>query len=108
MYANDEEYLKDLARIDWVYFHPYDFIHAVKSACYNVEEWVLEDVVTECGLLTEEASIPGILSRMEMIRCPACCKATGLPEGQGSPKNDTACRKLLNLPEQGEQSCGGL
>ena len=49
-----------------------------------------------CGLQTM-FWIPGIFSRMGAPRCKRCCRATGLPQGKGSPKNDPECRKLLGL-----------
>jgi len=36
--------------------------------------------------------MPGIFSRMGAPRCKACCRALGLPEGDGAPYNS-------NLPD---------
>lgn len=42
-------------------------------------------------------TIPGVGSRLCLPRCAECCRLTGLPEGIGSPKNDDACRQLLEM-----------
>lgn len=43
-------------------------------------------------------SIPGVFSRMGTPRCVRCCKLSGFPTGEGSPKNDLACREALGMP----------
>lgn len=43
-------------------------------------------------------SIPGVFSRMGVPRCARCCKLSGLPRGDGSPKNDQSCRHVLGMP----------
>jgi hypothetical protein len=45
--------------------------------------------------LTGWLSIPGLFSRMGKERCKHCCRMTGMPQGTGSPKNDDACRPLV-------------
>ena len=50
--------------------------------------------VTSCGL-TGYVAIPGLGDRMGGPRCPDCCRVVGYPEGKGSPKNDEACRPLV-------------
>lgn len=66
------------------------------------EEWAITDPVQlACGRWVNWIGIPGVLSRMGVERCRACCRATGLPEGTGSPKNDQACRAILGLPRSG-------
>ena len=52
------------------------------------------DGVTACGL-AGAWHVPGVLARLGDPRCPACCAAAGYPEGAGSPKNDPACRPLV-------------
>jgi hypothetical protein len=39
--------------------------------------------------------IPGMGSRFGVPRCRTCCRITGMPPGKGSPKNDDACRPLV-------------
>jgi hypothetical protein len=55
------------------------------------------DGETACGIKAL-LTIPGLSSPMSDPRCPACCQATGMPEGNGSPKNDDACRVILWPP----------
>lgn len=50
--------------------------------------------VTACGI-RGRLSIPGLFSRMDAKRCSRCCLALGYPSGIGSPKNDDACRPLV-------------
>ena len=49
---------------------------------------------TSCGR-RGTVGIAGLLSRLGMERCRQCCKALGYPQGIGAPKNDPACRSLL-------------
>jgi hypothetical protein len=49
---------------------------------------------TECGK-SGELWIPGLFDRMSAWRCSACCKATGMPPGRQSPKNDDRCRPVV-------------
>jgi hypothetical protein len=47
-----------------------------------------------CGR-TSWWTIPGVFTRMEAPRCETCCDRLGYPHGKGSPKNDAACRPLV-------------
>ena len=49
-------------------------------------EMIRGDGVTVCGK-RGFLHMPGIFSRMGAPRCPACCKALGIPKGDGAPKN---------------------
>lgn len=61
-------------------------------------DWaVCEPVRLACGRTAGWLGIPGVFSRMSVMRCTGCCRVTGLPEGKGSPKNDPECRKILGL-----------
>jgi len=42
--------------------------------------------VTVCGI-KGQLWMPGVVSRMGAQRCPACCKALGIPNGYGAPYN---------------------
>ena len=59
------------------------------------------DATTACGR-SMRVCIPGVFSRMGLWRCERCCTALGYPQGCGSPKNDKACRPLVEarLSEQ--------
>lgn len=50
-----------------------------------------------CGRAVTTVHIPGMGMRMSAPRCSGCCKATGLPVGKGSPKNDDECRRILGM-----------
>lgn len=50
---------------------------------------------TACGRGLLWLSIPGVFTRMGAKRCVLCCDALGYPHGTGSPKNDPACRPLV-------------
>lgn len=54
-------------------------------------------VKLSCGRTAAVVTIPGLFTRMGALRCEGCCRATGMPQGKGSPKNDDACRQLLEL-----------
>ncbi len=71
-----------------------NLIHAPKRWRPDDEEAYDEDAVTECGLRAG-MEIPGVLTRMGSPRCAACCHQTGMPTGVGSPKNDEACRRVV-------------
>lgn len=45
-----------------------------------------------CGQ-TIQAELPGILSRMGTPRCSRCCRALGIPTGDGAPVNDQSLRE---------------
>jgi hypothetical protein len=57
---------------------------------------MVTDGRTVCGL-TGQLHIPGVFTRMGAQRCRHCCRMTGMPPGQGSPKNDDACRPIAKL-----------
>jgi len=60
-----------------------------------------DPVKLDCGYTASTVHIPGVFSRggfgTGLPRCKRCCKATGLPEGNGSPKNDDECRRILGM-----------
>jgi len=60
-----------------------------------------EPIKLSCGQTVTQVNIPGVFSRGGfgggLPRCKRCCKATGLPEGNGSPKNDDECRRILGM-----------
>lgn len=50
---------------------------------------------TACGIRNRRLFIPGVITRLGAERCRSCCRITGFPQGRGSPKNDKACRALV-------------
>ena len=89
-----------LAEYDWMYGQPrYTTLHHVPRPPDVDDDWLWEgiDAPTTCGFILRGAAIPGIFSRMSTKRCSRCCDRKGFPRGDGSPKNDDACRMLLGL-----------
>jgi hypothetical protein len=61
-------------------------LHRVYATDWNA--WTCEGTgVTACGLM-DSLHMPGIFSRMGAVRCPACCRAAGVPSGHGNPFNE--------------------
>lgn len=90
----------ELAQLDWVIFTGATRLHALGS----LEDPVAADFdwsgwgFTACGRRSW-LSIPGLFSRMGLQRCYHCCRILGFPQGEGSPKNDDVCRKIMGLPK---------
>lgn len=89
---------EEIADEDWVILPTGGRLHALR--CINSSdaanmEWSAKGE-TECGR-GGTLSIPGVEFRRHLQRCKWCCRATGLPPGIGSPRNDVACRKVLGL-----------
>lgn len=92
-----EASLRGYIAFDWIDFGRSERLHAAKEFTANVDDWCATDVTTACNRTTARASIPGIGSRLAAPRCKQCCDALGLPHGNGSPKNDAECRRLLGM-----------
>ena len=98
-----------IGRVDWFVAGLGRRLHAVRDEAWTGEhrtemeqEWIVwSSVRLACGRMAACVSIPGMFTRMGAERCKGCCRATGMPEGTGSPKNDDACRVLLGLPADG-------
>jgi hypothetical protein len=88
--------LEKLAHFHWVFTGSGGKrLHAVRHAVWNTEDWLLEQVEFACGKRAQLAWIPGFVVRLEMLRCKACCRRMGFPEGTGAPKLDKHCRKVM-------------
>jgi hypothetical protein len=74
-----------------------EYLHAPSAETSSeFDDWD-GDIVegeTACGT-SARLTIPGVGSRMGCPRCVACCDRLGYPHGDGSPKNDEACRAIL-------------
>lgn len=100
-----EEFIR-IVRYDWLVSKTWNRLHWAEI---GEEYWpgiAMEWAITEpirlaCGRTAAAAFIPGMFTRMGAQRCTGCCRATGMPEGKGSPKNDDACRVILGLPADG-------
>lgn len=87
----------EIARYDWLDTLTGRTLHAYDTGDFDEEYWGVRGGRFACGRRFALAVIPGLVTRMAAMRCKGCCRATGLPEGKGSPKNDDACRPLVGL-----------
>ena len=96
-----------IGRVDWFVTKTWRKLHAVPEftdehrADMETEWAVLSPVRLACGRMAAGVQIPGMFTRMGGWRCKGCCRATGMPEGIGSPKNSDGCRAILGLPAGG-------
>ena len=93
-----ETEFRAIMRYDWLYTSGGDRLHAYATGEFDEDYWGIRGGRFACGRRFRLAVIPGVLSRMYVMRCQGCCRATGYPQGKGSPKNDADCRELLGLP----------
>jgi hypothetical protein len=71
----------------WMVFPRWRNLHRVAEIAWSDEEDMISgEGATVCGRRGSLA-IPGIFSRMGLKRCPQCCRAMGIPQGNGSPYN---------------------
>ena len=84
----------DLWEWDWSYTVHGNLLHHAATLDPNKDYSAEGNGITSCGRKLWLA-IPGIFSRMGMERCKRCCDALGYPHGTGSPKNDDACRPIV-------------
>lgn len=91
---------------DWVTTRHYRALHHAMFTREQAKECeedggYYEPVKLACGQTAPQVHIPGVFSRGGfgggLPRCVRCCKVTGLPEGNGSPKNDDECRRILGM-----------
>lgn len=102
----DPSQFAEIARYDWLVSKSWNRLHALPHGPWTLEqyadiacEWAIRHPVRlACGRMAAMVCIPGFGSRLGLPRCTGCCRATGLPAGIGSPKNDDAARKVLGLP----------
>jgi hypothetical protein len=85
---------REIAEWDWVWLGAGNVLHAVADVTNDADEDWYGEGKTECGQ-SGVMTIPGLFSRMGAIRCVRCCKATGMPQGEQSPKNVDACRPIV-------------
>jgi hypothetical protein len=91
-----------LAKADWLVTKSWNRLHHVNLSHSDytdlMDQGYLDGPVRlACGRSAAWVSIPGVLTRLGASRCTGCCRATGLPPGVGSPKNDDACRAILGM-----------
>lgn len=88
----EDQELRELGEWDWWVLPAWNRLHAAVEFTYG--SWPVGAGRTACGRAGLLA-IPGIFTRMSAERCAHCCKKLGYPQGVGSPKNDKACRSLI-------------
>lgn len=91
-YSEDTQAAIEVAEWDWVQTCTGTVLHHAETfyedpALFWEIGWVRGG--TSCGIASN-LNIPGLFSRMGAERCKHCCRILGLPNGTGSPKNDTA------------------
>lgn len=74
----------------------WDRLHAVPRDAVDPDDEDACDVLRSEGpVLTARCGIarpmawPGMFSRLGLPRCAHCCRALGIPRGQGTPANET-------------------
>jgi len=72
---------------------------ATTEGDYETEDRVGTQGTTACGK-AGWLGMPGIFSRMDAPRCPACCRAVGIPRGRGAPYNDEAGEHILSAEQR--------
>ena len=94
------------AEWDWIVTGRWDKLHAPEDWDDPDYDAYDEHARTACGR-TGWFSIPGVFTRMGAPRCKHCCRIRGYPNGDGSPKNDDACRPLVEAREKKGASNAG-
>ena len=73
-------------RSRWLVAQRWNALHRIAEIVWEDGEMIVGEGVTVCGRRAR-FSMPGIFSRMGLKRCPQCCKALGIPAGNGAPFN---------------------
>ncbi|MEU0659586.1 hypothetical protein [Streptomyces lavendulocolor] len=80
----------------WLVSGKWRLLHAIPAALITGDQ--MRDAIDEgrripahaaCGL-RRRWDMPGIFSRIARRRCTPCCRALGIPPGNGTPANDAA------------------
>jgi hypothetical protein len=92
----------ETGRYDWFVTRSWNRLHYAtldreQAAELAGETRVEGPVRLACGRVAAVLMIPGVITRLGAMRCTGCCRATRLPPGKGSPKNDPVCRTLLGV-----------
>jgi hypothetical protein len=86
---------RTIAEWDWVEFTRGSVLHAPASVKYLSRfRRGAADGMTECGR-EGRMFIPPLGARFSTRRCRVCCMRTGMPMGDGSPKNSDGCREIV-------------
>ena len=82
-------------RSRWLVLRSWRLLHRVASIDWEDGEMIMGDGVTLCGR-KGWLTMPGFISRMELKRCPKCCRLMRIPDGDGAPFN-------ANILEPGDE-----
>lgn len=83
----------------WLCCGKWRVLHAIPAAAISPEQ--MRDAIdydqpprvrAACGL-NRRWWMPGIFSRLGRRRCTACCRALGIPPGNGTPCNESDLKK---------------
>lgn len=102
-------YYRTLVHYDWVVSRSWNRLHFADLTNEQYETLADEGMLPgpvklKCGRTAGSIAIPGLFTRMGAMRCTGCCRATGMPPGKGSPKNDDQCRPMIGLPPNGQEA----
>lgn len=86
--------MRELFICDWAYGSRGEKLHHVAEMGEPLDS-VGAHGVSACGR-RGRWYLPGFLGRLCLERCSQCCRALGLPNGTGSPKNDEALRPWMD------------
>lgn len=79
---------QDRWRSRWLVLPRWGVLHRVAAITWDEpDEMICGYGQTVCGR-NGFLRMPGIFSRMGLKRCPRCCKAMGIPQGDGAPFNE--------------------
>jgi hypothetical protein len=73
-------------RCRWLVTPRWRRLHRISNIAYQNDERISGDGVSCCGI-RGRFTMPGIFSRMDLPRCDRCCRAAGIPAGEGAPFN---------------------
>jgi hypothetical protein len=89
----------EISEYDWLVFDWSRALHALRALETLRQDGVSCIGTAECGR-HGTLYIPGLGARVELDRCRTCCRATGMPQGMQSPKNDARCRAVMDARVQ--------
>lgn len=73
-------------RSRWLVDGRWNALHRVAEIEWEDGEKISGRGISVCGR-ERRWQMPGILSRLDLKRCPECCAALGIPRGDGAPFN---------------------
>jgi hypothetical protein len=71
----------------WLVLPSWRVLHRVAEIEWEDGEMIVGEGVTVCGR-RGRLRMPGVFSRIGLKRCTKCCRALGIPQGEGHPYNE--------------------